>query len=265
MTEGEQQGFSGEKQRRLEFQGAVNFRDLGGYRTVDGRQVRWGKLFRSDQLAEITDEDLMIFHRLGIKTLCDLRAESERLHKPNRCLTDERIDKNPGPNVYALGFMPHQGDELIADTRAGKITVAEIGARVEEIYRRFARDQLEAYSQLIHLVSCENLPLLIHCTSGRDRTGFASAILLSALGVPRNVIIEDYMLSDQYRRDLAFQIGGDVAPEIMAALTQAKPEYLQASFAAIDKGWGSFEGYLRDGLGINPQRLQQMQELLLEP
>lgn len=246
-------------QRRLSVTGAVNCRDLGGYVTNDGRRVRWGRLFRSDQLAELSDADLTLFESLGLRTVCDLRGEGERQHKPNRALRGT-VD------VHAIGFMPHRGDELLAQARGGQIDVAGIEQRVREIYRRFVIEQSASFARLLQLIaSPEALPLLFHCTSGRDRTGFASAIVLLALGVPRGTVAEDYALSNRYRRDLTFQIGGSVAPEVMAALTQAHPDYLAAAFTAIDAQWGSVERYLRDGLGLDVDTQQRLQDQLLEP
>jgi protein-tyrosine phosphatase len=246
------------RERRLPLQGAVNFRDLGGYRARDGRHVRWGRIFRSDSLAELSDADVDVVAALGLRAICDLRADSERTHKPNRVLRGDPVAVN------AIGFMPHRGDALLADTRLGAISAAEIELRVREIYRRFVTDQAQTYSRLLHLIEAGPLPLLVHCTSGRDRTGFASAVILMALGVPREVIAQDYALSNQYRRDLTFQIGGAVSAEVMMALTQAHPDYLAAAFAAIDQVWGSDPAYLRQGLGLSDDRRRALQEQLLE-
>ncbi len=245
--------------RRLSLSGAVNFRDLGGYPTVDGRRTRWGMLFRSDQLAELDDADLETLAGLGLRTICDLRAESEREHKPNRRLRD------PHPQVHALGFMPHNGDALLADARSGSVSVEEIEARVREIYRRFVTDQTQAYSRLLHVLDERSVPLLIHCTSGRDRTGFASAVVMMALGVTRSTIAEDYALSNQYRRDLTFQVGGAVDPVVMAALTQSHPAYLAEAFQTIDEVWGSDDAYLCDALELSDERREALKDLLLEP
>jgi protein-tyrosine phosphatase len=244
--------------RRISLQGVVNFRDLGGYAAADGRLTRWGQIFRSDVLADLTDTDLSVLSGIGLRTICDLRSESERLSKPNRILS------GAAARIHAIGFMPHRGDELLADTKAGRISVPDIENRVREIYRRFVTDQCGTFARLLELIDTEPLPLVIHCTSGRDRTGFASAVLLMALGVPRAIIAEDYALSNQYRRDLTFQIGGSVQPEVMATLTNAHTDYLAASFRAIDEGWGSDADYLRTALGLSEDRRHRMQEQLLQ-
>jgi protein-tyrosine phosphatase len=244
--------------RRISLQGVVNFRDLGGYATADGRLTRWGQIFRSDVLADLTDEDLSVLSGIELRTICDLRSDSERSSKPNRALS------GAAAQIHAIGFMPHRGDELLADTKAGRISVPDIENRVREIYRRFVTDQCGTFAKLLELIDTEPLPMLIHCTSGRDRTGFASAVLLMAMGVPRATIAEDYVLSNQYRRDLTFQIGGSVQPEIMATLTNAHTDYLAASFQAIDEGWGSDADYLRTALGLSEDRRHRLQEKLLE-
>jgi protein-tyrosine phosphatase len=244
--------------RRVSLQGVVNFRDLGGYATADGRLTRWGRIFRSDVLADLTDTDLSVLSGIGLRTICDLRSESERLSKPNRILSGTAV------GIHAIGFMPHRGDELLADTKAGRISVTDIENRVREIYRRFVTDQCGTFARLLELIDTEPLPLLIHCTSGRDRTGFASAVLLMALGVPRAIIAEDYALSNEYRRDLTFQIGGSVQPEVMATLTNAHTDYLAASFRAIDEGWGSDDAYLCAALGLSEDHRNRLQEKLLE-
>jgi protein-tyrosine phosphatase len=244
--------------RRVSLQGVVNFRDLGGYATGDGRLMRWGQIFRSDVLADLTDTDLSVLSGIGLRTICDLRSASERLNKPNRTLSGAAV------GIHPIGFMPHRGDELLADTKAGRISVPDIENRVREIYRRFVTDQCGTFAKLLELIDTEPLPLLIHCTSGRDRTGFASAVLLMAMGVPRATIVEDYALSSEYRRDLTFQIGGSVEPEVMATLTNAHTGYLAASFQAIDEGWGSDAAYLRTALGLSEDRRNRLQEKLLD-
>ncbi|WP_273454256.1 tyrosine-protein phosphatase [Nevskia ramosa] len=244
--------------RRLPLSGAVNFRDLGGYETVDGRRLRWGRVFRSDSLAELGDADLALLQSLSLRTVCDLRGEPEREHKPNRPL-------GATVTTHAIGFMPHGGEELLAGARDGSIDPSEIEIRVQDIYRRFVIEQSATFARLLRLIAdADSLPLVFHCTSGRDRTGFATAMLLSALGVPRTTIESDYRLSNDYRRDLTFQVGGIVAPEVMAALTQAHPSYLTAALTTIDQHHGSAERYLREALGLDDTTRARLEALLLE-
>ena len=242
-------------ERRIVLQGPINFRDLGGYPAADGRTVRWGRVFRSDLLTDLSDEDLVVMQALGLRTVCDLRADSERAQKPNREI--------PGTVAHAIGFMPRGGEELMANART--LSVEQVVIRVTAIYQDFVLARSAHFARLFELLlRAEALPLLFHCASGRDRTGTAAMLLLSALGVPRAVIAQDYALSDQYRRDIRFQLGDGIAPEVMAAVTRAHPAYLAAVFALIDEHWGSTDGYLREALGVSDAMREQLQGLLLE-
>lgn len=242
-------------QRRLSLSGAVNFRELGAYATADGRRVRTGLVFRSDQLAELNDADLGVVTALGLRTICDLRAASEREHKPNRL--------PPGAAVHAIGFMPHGGAELMAD--AGRLTVEQVERAVSAIYRDFVTGRSENFARLFELMlEPEALPLLFHCTSGRDRTGTAAALLLTALGVPRETVAADYELSNEYRRDIAFQLGTGIDPRVMNAITRAHPAYLSLVFEVIEQGWGSTDNYLRVALGLSDAGRERLKDLLLE-
>jgi protein-tyrosine phosphatase len=243
--------------RRVPLEGAVNFRDLGGYPTTDNRRVRWRLLYRSDSLAELTDLDLEAVSALGLRTLCDLRDTEERSVKPNR--------RPPGElGVHDIGFTPYGAATLYSGVR--RMTVQEIEGRVREVYRRFVTDHTQPFARLLDILTQpEALPAIMHCTSGRDRTGFAALVVLEALGVPRETIATDYMLSAEFRRDLRFQIGNDVAHAQVAALTEPSPSYLDAAYEAIDETWGSVDAFLAQGLGLTDDRRARLQELLLEP
>jgi protein-tyrosine phosphatase len=238
-------------------EGAVNFRDLGGYPTVDERRVRWGLLYRSDSLAELTDLDLEAVSELGLRTLCDLRDAEERSAKPNR--------RPPGElDVHEIGMTPHGAATLYAGV--GTMTVEEIEDHVREVYRRFVVEQTEPFARLLDVLSGPGaLPAVMHCTSGRDRTGFAALVVLEALGVAREAITKDYLMSAELRRDLTFQLGDDVPSAQMTALTAPRADYLDAVYEAIDATWGSVDLFLCRGLSLPDDRRARLQELLLEP
>jgi protein-tyrosine phosphatase len=113
------------------------------------------------------------------------------------------------------------------------------------------------------LIADEALPALIHCTSGKDRTGWGIAVIFMALGVSREVIVDDYVLTNDYRRDLAFMIGEGVDPHVQAALKQAHPSYIAAAFDTIDREWGSDAAFIERGLGFKPASRERLQALLL--
>lgn len=243
--------------RRLPLQGAVNVRDLGGYAARDGRRVRAGQLFRGDQLADLSDADIAQLHDCGIQTVCDLRGVPEQRQKPNRAL-------GPSVTIHDIGFMPHGGEALLAGVSSGQFGVADIERQVIDIYRRFVTEQAESFKRLLALLADAPLPLLYHCTSGRDRTGWASAVILLALGADRATVAADYDLSNRYRRDLSFQLSSTIDPAVMTALTQAHPTYLATAFAVVDAEWGSDAAYLRDALGCGPAQQHHLQARFLE-
>ena len=244
--------------RRIELGGAVNFRDLGGYRAIDGRQVRWRHVYRSDSLAELTNDDLVTLSELGLRSICDLRHESERLAKPDRLPTGQLAELHP------MGFFPHRAEQLFSQLQSRTISATEVEDFLRDAYRAFPIAQASTYGAVLDmLVAGEAVPALIHCTSGKDRTGFAAAVILMALGVPRETIVADYLLTNDYRRDLSFMIGDGIDAEVQAALKQAHPSYMEAAFDTIDRRWGSDTAFIHDGLGFTPESRQRLQALLL--
>lgn len=246
-------------QRRLDLEGAVNFRDLGGYVVADGRAIRWGQLFRSDSLADLTDGDIARIGMLKLRSIFDLRHQHERSDRPNR------IDSAWQVRTHAIGFYPHGAEALMARVRARDLSPRAVSETFTQMYSRLPVDQASSYAQLLQeLVVPGALPALIHCTSGKDRTGFAVAVVLLALGVDRETIIADYTLTNQFRRDLAFMVGEGADPTIVRLVQGAEPEYLSAAFAALERTWGSAVAYLREGLGFSAEQQARLQAVLLE-
>ena len=244
--------------RRIELCGAVNFRDLGGYGTEDGRHVRWRRLYRSDSLADLTNDDLDVLASLGLRSVCDLRHESERLRKP------DRMPSGSSAALHQIGFFPDRAEALFRQLAARTISAAEVEEFLRDAYRAFPISQAATYGAVLEmLVADDALPALVHCTSGKDRTGFGIAVILMALGVSRDVIVADYLLTNDHRRDLDFMIGEGVDPEVQAALKQAHPTYITAAFATIDREWGSDAVFIEVGLGFSPQSRRLLQALLL--
>ncbi|MFT3792288.1 MAG: tyrosine-protein phosphatase [Rudaea sp.] len=245
--------------RRIVLQGAVNFRDLGGYRGIDGRRIKPGHLYRSDSLANLTEADLHTVANLRLRTLCDLRHAEERSVAPDRLRPEWDL------RVHAIGFYPHGGEAMMKRVRSRSIGADEAHQAMRELYAHFPLDNAPVYTRMMHaLLRPDALPALVHCTSGKDRTGFGIAIVLSALGVPRETILRDYLLTNAYRRDLAFMLGNDVDPEVLDRIKAAAPEYLAAAFATIDANWGGDTRFLIEGLGIPEDGLRDFRESLLE-
>ncbi|EPL3138011.1 TPA: tyrosine-protein phosphatase [Pseudomonas aeruginosa] len=244
--------------RRVVLQGAVNCRDLGGYPAHEQRLVRHGLLFRSDSLSQLTADDLRIIATLNLQCIYDLRHEHERVTLPNR------LGDGPLPLTRTLGFIPYGANEVIRGIRDRRLSAETARLIFLEMYRRFPLDHTELYGQLIrHLLEPAALPALIHCTSGKDRTGFAAAIILLAVGVEREVIIEDYLVTNHFRRDLRAFIGDDVDVQALEVVTGVEADYLRSAFSSIDARWGGTDGFLRNGLGVGPTQQAQLRQLLL--
>jgi len=248
------------RQRRLDFGGAVNFRDIGGYPARDGRRTRWGRLYRSDSLADLTEDDLERLDRLGLKTLIDFRLPMERRLKPNRL--------PPAASIAAieLGFVPDGTLPMLQLVKSGAIGAAEIERRVVAQYRLFGIDHSAEYRRVFEVAaSAENYPLLLHCTSGKDRTGFGVAMLLLAVGVPFATVLDDYELTNRYRRAVPQLFGPETPEEVAFILMSAQPKYLEAALEEIERVFGSFDAYLEDRLGVNDAARARLLEILTEP
>ncbi|HKY92203.1 MAG TPA: tyrosine-protein phosphatase [Nevskiaceae bacterium] len=246
-------------ERRLPFTGAVNFRDLGGYAAVDGRTTAWGRLFRSDSLSALTEEDLEALGRLGLSTVCDLRKDHERVAFPNRLPTQF------APRTFCLGFSPRGSTEMWDAINRGELLEPDVLEEMRMHYRRLALEHAEDYGRFLKLLLEPGaLPALVHCASGKDRTGFAVAIVLMALGVPRATIVEDYVISDLHRRDLSHLAHEGAHPAAVNAVAQAIPGYLEAAFETIDATWGGEEAYLARALGLSATQRERLRDLLLE-
>ena len=245
--------------RRLNFEGAMNFRDLGGYPAAGGRRTRWRRLFRSDSLADLTQPDLEQLAYLGLHGLVDFRTETERVLKPNR------LPEGAGIRVLEVGFLPAGTLEMLEEVRAGTISAQELERRVVSQYRKFGLDHAGEYRQAVAFATeADNYPLLIHCTSGKDRTGFASALLPLAVGVPRDVVIQDYDLANLYRRDVSHLFGPKTQKDVISLLLSAQAHYLEAALEEIDRVYGSFEVYLTRTLGVDEIKRARLLELLTD-
>jgi len=254
-------------ERRIPMQGEPNFRDLGGYETKDGRFVRWGQIYRSGELAKLTDADLATVEALGIKLVCDLRAPGEVAIGPDRLpagvetvsipITDDSQDPVAIRNAVLAGDVSALGapGELLTDANA-----------------KFITEHSDAYATLMErLMDPAALPTNIHCTAGKDRAGVGAAIVLLTLGVPEKTVMEDFLLTNEYRTaataNTLKSLSALLDPqevEVMRAILEVRPEYLQAALDTMKDEYGSVDGYLRKGLGITPKERARFQRLMLD-
>ncbi|MGB2202542.1 MAG: tyrosine-protein phosphatase [Pseudooceanicola atlanticus] len=247
------------QQRKLPFEGAANFRDLGGYPAGPGRQTRWHLVYRSDSLAELTEADLDRLDALDLFALFDFRLPDEAAQKPDR-LPDGHAIRLANP-----GFLPENTDVMLARIRRGQITAAEVIAEVTGHYTLFAERHIANYRDYFRtLLEADGRPVLIHCTSGKDRTGWGSALTLLAAGCDDDTAARDYVLTDQYRRDVAFMFPGGVATETLDVLTSARRAYIDTALATLRRRHGPGNDWMAE-LGFDTADRQALQALLTEP
>jgi protein-tyrosine phosphatase len=254
-------------ERILRIGGTPNFRDIGGYRTVDGRRVRWGRVYRSGTLHRLTEEDLRYLEQLQVRLICDLRTEDEMTSEPDRV--------PQGANYARLSVHSQRSkSESSRQLRALLFNPPHLGKLMFEAY---TQTMLEENAQRIggvlrSLAEPGNLPAIIHCTAGKDRTGIAIALLLLVLGVPEEVVIADYSLSNLFYEAVRDIVGQLVSPlmrlgvtiDDMYPLLIANPETLRATLAYLRGKYGSVEVYLRDKAGIGDEEIAQLKANLLE-
>lgn len=236
-------------------QGASNFRDVGGYLTTSGQRVRRGQVFRSDHLAGLTDSDVARLQALGVRHSLDFRGLAEYTATPYAIAGVERVALTIEPTVVArMQALVAQG--IVPSTE-------ETVELMRETYRDFVNHNAGTFGRFMKHVLEHPTPLVFHCTAGKDRTGFAAALLLSALGVDRTTIEHDYLLTNQlYRRDPRME--GKGPAHVMQVLWQVQPEFLQAAYEAIDTQHGGMANYLNGAIGLSPQELAELQRMLLE-
>ena len=257
-------------ERVITMDSLTNFRDLGGYLTEDGKRTKWGKLLRSAAHDSITDADVALLQKMGLKTVIDYRTTPEVADHPDKEVAGvvyRRISPMENPNatntldVNQSMQMKSAEDAIAMLTGINKMLASD--AYCNSVYREVMNVVMDP----------AQVPFVQHCTSGKDRVGVGSATILMALGVPRETIMKDYMLSNENQISAsklgsgASSAGMEITPEMMkmfAALTKVHEEYLQAFFATVDAKFGGTEGYLKQGLGLTDEDLARVKELYLE-
>jgi protein-tyrosine phosphatase len=241
--------------RHLNLAGASNFRDVGGYPGKDGRPVRWRQIFRSNHLGHLTASDIEVLRSLGVKSAFDFRG------------IEERAVAICGLSDIAVHSLPIEPTVIAALRARGANGVALSSADALEVmrdsYRNYVRHNSGCFrTRFVHLLG-DGAPLVIHCTAGKDRTGFACALILHALGVPDQVIAEDYLLTNRfYRRDPS--ASSDLPDDVRQVLGSVEASFLAAAFDTISADYGSLESYFTDVLGVGACERAKLQARYLE-
>ncbi len=236
-------------------QGASNFRDIGGHTGTDGRRVRHGLVYRSDHLAGLTADDHRALAPLRIAHSLDFRGQAERAALSSVL---------PGAEAVVLGIEPTVVVRVKALLAAGHIpSEAETVALMAQTYQSFARDAIPTYARFFQHLIEQPTPVVFHCTAGKDRTGFAAALLLSALGVERDAIMADYLLTNQcYRRSPLVTTDGPA--HVVNVLWGVQPAFLDAALDTVAREFGGMARYLQGPMGLGPVAMGRLRERLLD-
>ena len=256
-------------ERVLPLQKGINLRDAGGFHTQDGQMVRWGKLYRSGSLSRLTQVDQAYLERLGVRLVCDLRTTSERAKQPDKLPAYPELVERPLPmesvdrwerlrGAYYVFFRKGQLDDFLLDGYQ-RVMVDGNAHIIGEIFQ--------------WLADPAQLPAVIHCTAGKDRTGLVNAMLLLTLGVPEETVLADYTLSnlfyDHFRAGIAADLK-QIAPwgvpmDYLQDLLLVKAKTLQGSLDYVRQKYGSLDSYLRNQAGVSEETIAQLQANWLMP
>jgi protein-tyrosine phosphatase len=255
-------------ERQLPLEGSPNFRDLGGYETFDGRRLKWGRLYRSGTLSRLTDTDLHRLRRLGLTLVCDFRNELEQALEPSRLHADRGVKR------ASLPVTPGSLQGFIDSLHRGVIQVDDASRLMQAINREFVSGQLPRYAEMFRLLLLEEQAVLIHCASGKDRTGFGAALILDVLGVDEDQIIEDYLLTNRYlpveeeaerlSQAVRDQAGQKLPGHVLRPLLELRPEYLAACFEEIRGRFASKEHFFETALDLDAEKLALLRKRYLQ-
>ncbi|MFE2364297.1 tyrosine-protein phosphatase [Streptomyces virginiae] len=260
--------------RQIVLQGAVNVRDLGGHRTWTGGQVRQGLVYRSDALSKLTDTDVTTVSGLGLTKVIDFRIPMEVQYDGA-----DRLPAGLSPTARPVSDLGLYGTLVGAIGSGDPVKQEQMlgGGRAEaymrDIYRTFVtspENRAQFAATLREIADGRQGPVLYHCTSGKDRTGWMSYVLLRALAVPEDTAERDYLASNTFRaaydakvRAGLKQSGRMQNPDLLIPLQEVRQDYLDSATAQLEADYGSFYGYLTQGLGLDLRTLAKLQTKLV--
>jgi protein-tyrosine phosphatase len=252
--------------RMIPMEGGRNFRDVGGYRTADGRTVRWNVLYRSGSLGHLQKDGMARLQNMDIRAIIDLRMTTER-----------KSDQSNWLSIAGLGYFTRDymlgGDEaslaqMFSDP--AKLTASTMRAMMTQGYRTMPKELAPQYRELFaRLIAPEKGAVVVNCTAGKDRTGIATALVLTAIGVPFETVREDFLLSNDGLnmdsvRDAISPHLATLSPDVIKPLVGVEGEYLDAAFAQLKADYGSIEAYLEEEeLGVGPAEIASLKSRML--
>jgi len=248
-------------ERNIPMQGLFNFRDLGGYYNSNGKQTCWGKLYRSSSLSRATYQDTRVLRNLGIRTVLDFRTKIERNTAPSRF---------PTPNTYYLPLRGNPPDVFLDKILSNKMKLGDVKVLAQGVVSFLLENNSDYFIKMFDVLLDENnYPVLLECLFGSERSAIAAALILAALGVDMDQIVNDYILSNKY---LPFDtlINSDVffgqdegVQETLTALVRVHKGSITYSFDKIIKDYGTLDNYFNKCLNLTPEKREKLKEILL--
>jgi protein-tyrosine phosphatase len=237
----------------MRFASSANFRRVG---VPQGRGTPLKNLYRSDHLGALDAQDATQIVALGISRVLDFRGVEERTAAACRL---------PGVTVHSLPIEPTIVQKLQELLAAGEpLSAADVSVHMQDTYRGFVRHSTPRFAEFFAHLLASDEPTVFHCTAGKDRTGFAAALLLKAVGVDDDAVMRDYLLTNE-RVELPAVSRMGLPREAMAVLWRVQPDFLQAAFAEAQARHGSLDAYLREGLGLGDAERARLVALYRAP
>ena len=247
-------------ERIIPMQGLFNFRDLGGYYNATGKQTRWGKLYRSSGLANATFQDAKVLNNLGIRTVIDFRSEKERFDAPPKFLAPKRIDLPLRGNPYNIFF---------STILSGKLKAGDVKVYLQDLFAFLMENNSEFFIDMFDILSdANNYPVLIDCSPGSDRGAVACALILAALDIDLDQIVNDYMLTNEQTNFSPLIPNTNIflqEPEVQetfTALFRVHKGTITYSFEKIIKEYGTLDNFFNTELKMNAKKREKLKEIM---
>ena len=253
-------------ERKLGMQGTPNFRDFGGYSTTNGGAVKWGYLYRSGQLSDLSDEDVALLDSLGLDLVCDFRRLEEQESDPSR------LPAQNTPKIARLPITPGSNSSFFEQAQRELGDAQAMFDFMVDINRDFVEQQSETYARMFReILAQDDARFLVHCAAGKDRTGFAAAIILLSLGVSQERVMHDYLLTSQFfspvhevdRMKQKYQMTQLDSAAVLPML-EVHRDYLARALSSIEQTFPTFEAYLEDALAVGPAELEELRSRYLK-
>ena len=251
--------------RRVPLDRVPNFRDMGGYPAGNGTCTKWGQVYRSGHLAEVTSRDQSILRQIGIRRVCDFRSEQEVNGQPNRL---------PGDTMIVYSRLPIVNKAIEPTLAVSRIRNGDISWFSEDFAIQSYLQQVNDFADVwhtffVHLFDPGNRPFLFHCTAGKDRTGVAAALMLLSLGVSVETVIQDFALSNTYNAPFILKVRREISelginPDDLHDFIVAPTQAITALIEHLEKHFGSASQYLIQKAGIHESQLEKFRQEMLE-